>query len=104
MQARNVTGLNESEVYTFIITANNQVGESNINARIMIMTNESCKFAIFYMCFVHSTTQIQCADTLKRTIVFLKDLETYVTQIYCKDSFIDSHYTASKRFLERFLL
>jgi len=47
VQAINVTGLNDFEVYTFIITANNQVGESYVNASIMIMTNESCKCAIF---------------------------------------------------------
>ena len=46
LQVINVTGLNESEVYTFTLTANNQVGESNVNASILIMTNESCKCAV----------------------------------------------------------
>ncbi|XP_065904641.1 uncharacterized protein [Dysidea avara] len=37
----NITGLNESQLYTIEVTANNQAGESDVNATIMIMTNES---------------------------------------------------------------
>ena len=43
LQELNITGLNESQLYTIEVTANNQAGESDVNATIMIMTNESSK-------------------------------------------------------------
>ena len=40
-QSQNISGLLESEVYVFTVTAVNQVGESMINATTIIQTNES---------------------------------------------------------------
>ena len=36
----------ENEEYVFAVTAINQVGESMINASVMIQTNESCELCI----------------------------------------------------------
>ena len=41
LQSRTVGGLMENEVYVFAVTAVNQVGESMVNASVMIQTNES---------------------------------------------------------------
>ena len=38
-----MTGLNVAELYTFSITANNQNGESIINATTIIMTGETSR-------------------------------------------------------------
>ena len=47
LQELNITGLNESQLYTFEVTTNNQVGESNVDATTMIMTNESSKCVMY---------------------------------------------------------
>ena len=40
-QNRNISDLMENEVYVFAVTAVNQVGESMVNASVMVQTNES---------------------------------------------------------------
>ena len=41
LQSRTVGSLMENEVYEFAVTAVNQVGESMVNASVIIQTNES---------------------------------------------------------------
>jgi len=40
-QTRIISGLIEDEVYVFAVTAVNQIGESMVNASVMVQTNES---------------------------------------------------------------